>query len=68
MCQKLKLMKQINLLKKVMWFFSKGLRFRILLTLQALTYPNPLSDILEYIFQLGSSSEGFQNPCKGKIF
>ena len=44
--------------KKVLWFFSKGLRFRILLTfkLQVLSYPNPLSAIMEdFFFQLGSN-------------
>ena len=46
-------MKQIHLfLKKFLRFFTLGLRFRILLTLETLSYPNPLSAILEDFFSI----------------
>ena len=47
MRQKLELLKQIRLFKKGFVIFSKGLRFRSVLTiLRTLRFPNPLSAIL----------------------
>ena len=55
MCQKLKLMKQVHLFKKGFVTFLKGATFSDFIETRLsnyLSYPNPLSGILEDLFSI----------------